>query len=414
MHQSAVEFLATATRDLNASLDLPEVLRTVAERACEFVPCDLLCVMLYDEESRLLHHSYSLKLGEHVEQTGSFPIGYGISGTAAQLKQPIRVADVRQDARYVRFRHADVEIRSELAIPLLIRDRVIGVLDLESLEPDGYSLDHEQMLTTLASHLAMALENARLYQRVSAQEQRMEREIATARKIQKGLMPRNVPLMDGFEVGKAFRPARELAGDFYDFLLYADGRLALTVADVAGKATPAALYGSLAVGLMRGHVVQQQGNPSQMLQHLNDQLVALTVEGRFLAMVYALVDPRERTLTLASAGFPFPRLVRKGEVTVLDSFGDIPLGLFAKRHYEDFTLVLQPGDLVVFVSDGLEDGLDPKGNPSMGERLNTWLARLSPYSAQEVVDELMQASTPALTGRSESQDDRTAVAIRVK
>lgn len=405
-----MQFLADAARDLNSSLKVEEVFRKIAQRVCNLVDCHLFCVMLWNEDLQVLEHSYSLKFGEHLPQEGAFPLGQGISGTAAALRQPVRIGDVTCDPRYVRFRHAEVDIRSEMAIPLLFQDRLVGVLDLESMEPDLFTLEHEQMLMALASHMATALENARLYERMVAHERRIERDLATARKVQLNLLPEKAPRLPGIEIGTAFSPARELAGDFYDFLPYGNGKVAVAVGDVAGKATAAALYAALAVGIIRGHVMEKHFAPAELLRHMNDHLIQLRIDTRYLAITYGLIDTLAGTLTLASAAFPFPRLVRDGKLHALNVSG-LPLGLFEDAEYQEVRLDLQPGDVVVLCSDGLEDCLHQQGERTSENGVDAWVRKLATRSAQEIADELILVSEPATEVLP--ADDRTVMVLKV-
>ena len=412
--QSQLRLLAEAASDLNSSLELADVFQKIARRVYQLVDCHLFCIMLWNEQEQVLAPSYSLKFGEHVEQEGTLPMGRGISGMAAAERRPIRVGDVTLDPRYIRFRHAEVDIRSKLAVPLLFRDRLVGVLDLGSLEPDLFTKEHEQLLLALASHIATALVNARNYERMQALEQRRQQELATAREVQMGLLPEAVPRLPGFEIGSAFAPARELAGDFYDFMPYPDGRVALVIGDVAGKATPAALYGSLSVGIIRGHVMEHPYQPAEMLDHLNEHLLPLQAENRFLAMTYGLIDAEWQTLTLASAAFPWPRLVRNGKIEKIGVAG-LPLGLFRDVVYDELVLRLLPGDIVVLSSDGLEDCLHERGEKLSEARLDAWVRMLASRTAQEIANELIRISDPIAEGRVTVQaaDDRTVVVIKV-
>jgi sigma-B regulation protein RsbU (phosphoserine phosphatase) len=239
----------------------------------------------------------------------------------------------------------------------------------------------------------------------------MHQDLTTARRIQAGLLPRSIPQLDGFEVGRGFAPARELAGDFFDFLPYQDDQLAIAVGDVAGKATPAALYGSLAVGIMRGHVVQHQCPPAEMLAHMNEHLGMLQIEDRFLAMVYGVLDVTRSRFTFSNAAFPWPRRVRDGRVEQLRTSG-FPLGPLPNSSYEDVVVDLRPSDVVVICSDGLEDGLDGELEPSNGCRLDAWLERLAHCDAQTIADELLEASKPTFVGTLHATDDRTVVVLR--
>ncbi len=157
--RSYLRFLVQSAQDLNSSLELNEVFRNVAERIKPLVDYNLFCLMLWDEQTQLLEHSFSLCYGKQVPLKGGFPLDHGIGGTCARLRRPVRVPNVLVDPRYVRYRHPEVEIRSELAVPLVVRDRLIGVIDLESTDFDSFSNEHEQMLMALASHVATALEN---------------------------------------------------------------------------------------------------------------------------------------------------------------------------------------------------------------------------------------------------------------
>ena len=354
---SLLRFLVRSAQDLNSTLELNEVFRKVAERVIPFVDCQLFCVMLWNEDTRLLEHSFSIRHGEHVPLEGGFPLGYGISGTAASRRKSLRVSDTRSHELYVRHRHPDVEVRSELAIPLVFKERLIGVLDLESEEADAFSEDHEQVLCALASHVAIALENARLYEKVVRDEQRLERDLATAREIQKGLLPGKGVRLDGLEVGAAYQPARELGGDFYDFLPYGDGRLAVAIGDVSGKGTPAALYGSLAVGILRGHVVEHPCEPAEMLTRLNRQLYSSGLQNQYVALTFGVFDTTDHSLSLSNGGFTEPILMRRGELQKIEIRG-MPLGLMPGARYEQTRIEFESGDVVAFCSDGLLESVN--------------------------------------------------------
>jgi sigma-B regulation protein RsbU (phosphoserine phosphatase) len=319
---------------------------------------------------------------------------------------------VRDDPNYVRVRHTDVEIRSELAVPLLFQDRLVGVLDLESTELDAFTQEHEKVLTMLASHVAIALENARLYGRVLAEEQRLEHDLETAREIQKGLLPGSPPRIRGAEIGTAYLPAKILGGDFFDFLSYGNGRLALAVGDVSGKATPAALYSSLAVGQIRGHALGHTHDPAEMLALLNNSLQRRRLDNRFAAMAFAVYDPAGPSLTIANSGFPRPLLVRSGKTTPLPVTG-VPLGLLPDRIYEEIRVDLRVGDLVVFCSDGVQEPADADAAQFGSERFEQLLITLSDLAAAQIAKAILRTTDLYLGEWGEPPDDRTVVVLKV-
>ena len=409
---SSMQFLAESARDLTSTLKLEEVFRKIAGRVTHVVDHHLFCVLLWNEDTQLLEHTYSLRYGEHHPIAGGFPIGYGISGAAAELGRPIRVPNVLLDPRYVRYRHPEVEIHSELAIPLIIKERLVGVLDIESVEFDTFTEEHEQMLSALASQMATAIDNARLYENVRRNERRLEEDLATARRIQAGLLPPKAPRVKGLDVGTAYAPAMELAGDFYDLFRYGDGCLAVAAGDVSGKATPAALFGSLTVGIMRGHVLEKYWSPAALLENINEQLLIPAVEDRFVAMVFAIFDGRDRSLVISNAGFPLPYMVRGGRIDTIEVQGQ-PLGIFPDQNYNDRRIKLERGDVVAFCSDGLVDCENDKGEHFGIPRFEEVLLGAAEKPAQAIADALLEATNTFAAGNTHITDDRTVVVVKL-
>jgi len=405
-----LSLLHEAGRQLTSILDQEELLAKVAELVKRLIEYQLFCVMIWNEESQLLEHIFSARHDERFCYKGGFPLGYGICGTAAALRQVVRVPNVQLDPRYVRCGH-EVEVRSELTAPLVFKDKLIGIIDLESIEYNAFSELHEQILSTLASYIAIAMENARLYKKLGQEEARLERDLATAREIQKGLLPDKAPITPGIEIAFAYEPALQLGGDFYDFLSYGDDSLAIIVGDVSGKGTPAALYGALTVGILRGHVVHHQDEPAEMLKLTNDQLREPRLDNRFAALAFSLYDSRTRTLTLANSGFPRPWLLRGGEVEEIVIDG-LPLGILPGSEYEQKTVALEGSDIIVFCSDGLHESMNEQGEELGADRLRALLAKLSDSSAAGIAAELMKASDLHTAGSREYADDRTVVVLK--
>jgi serine phosphatase RsbU (regulator of sigma subunit) len=393
------------------------VYEKIAARVRQFIDYHLFCVMLWNEETQLLDFNYSVCFGEHIPLQGGFSLGQGLSGTAAQLKRPVRVDNVLRDKRYVRHRHPEVEIRSELVVPLLVRDRLVGVIDLESTEFGAFTREHEDLMMALARHIAIAVDNAQLYEQVSANESRMEEELATARAIQHELLLSDPPRVEGLDVGFAYASATALAGDFYDFPPLGNGRLAFAVGDVAGKSTPAALYGSLAVGIMRGEALRHGHEPARMLDVINRQLVRLGAAERFIVMAYGIVDVHSRELTYANAGFPFPYLTRADGQQRIEVPG-LPLGVAANHRYDVTVIPLEPGDVLAFCSDGFADCEDETGAEFGEDQLARVLrvharppARLP---ARDMAEELLKVTDLHAGSTLRHTDDRTAVIIRLR
>ena len=413
MRQQAqtLSLLHEASREMASILDRKALLERVAELIKPLIDYDLFSVLLWEKSDRLLKPGAALaKDGQTDMETSPMPLGQGICGTAAALRQSIRVPNVELDPRYVSCVE-DLSIRAELAVPLVFKDRLLGVIDLQSLHYDAFTANHEQLLSTLASSLAIALENARLYEELQEDEARLESDLVAAREIQHQLLPTQSPWIPGIQIAVAYEAARHLAGDFYDFVPYGDGKIAITVADVSGKGTSAALYGSLAVGTIREHAQRSQPCPAEMQSALNDKLKQLAIDNRFLAMAFGVLDGRKRSLALSNSGLPRPYLLRGRKVESLDVTG-VPLGLFPDQEYSEIELELQPGEAVVICSDGIEES-PGAGDEEFGQRrIEDTLKRLAHLSAEEIAHGLLDA-VRRYSASDERSDDRTVLVLKI-
>ncbi|HWZ98057.1 MAG TPA: GAF domain-containing SpoIIE family protein phosphatase [Candidatus Dormibacteraeota bacterium] len=400
------------SRELTAILDRETLLRSIAQHVKKLVNYHVFTVMLWNEKTQLLEGVFAMHYEDTIPARFRVKLGEGITGTAAESRRTLSIPDVRLDPRYI---HCETSqgVRSELVVPLLLQDRLIGVLDLESAEPQAFTSEHERLLSALSAFIAIALENSRLYEEARRNEQRLLSELDTAREIQRQLLPRGAREVPGLDIAASYVPARELGGDFYDFLPYGNGKLALVLGDVSGKGTPAALFGSLAIGILREHVVEHPCPPAEMLKMLNGRLYAARLDARFVAMLFALYEADARRLTFASAGAPHPILVRNGKVEELVIEG-VPLGLLPEIDYEILTLDLQQGDLLVFASDGIVESENPQNEEFGSERLFSILSKTSPTDSVEDISGAILLATDEFSGTAPPHDDRTLLVLRVQ
>ena len=403
--------LNEVSRELASILDRQELLRRIAERVKKIVDYDTFSVMLWNESTQRLESAFGMRYEEAIPLCTTLPLHAGLSGAAAADRRPVRVDDVLSDARYIPC-ETGLPVRSELVIPLLLQERLIGVLDLESVEPKAFSAENERMLATLGSFIAVALENARLYEEVRENQSRLQAELNTAKEIQRQLLPNGAREIPGLDLAAAYVPARELGGDFYDFLPYGEGRLAIALGDVSGKGTAAALYGSLAIGTIREIVVDRDCDPACMLALLNRRLQNTRLDARFIAMLFGVYDAAHRRLTLANAGSPYPLLLRDGHVISVRLEG-VPLGLLPGTQYDESSLDLLPGDAVVFASDGILESENASQEEFGLQRLSAVLSAVSPQDSARTIAERILAETDDHGAGTAPHDDRTLVVLRV-
>ncbi|MGB8324020.1 MAG: GAF domain-containing protein, partial [Candidatus Acidiferrum sp.] len=216
--------LYDVSHELTSILDREELLRRIAERVKKLVNYHAFTVMLWSEEAQELESVFSMRYEDKVAARGRIPFNQGITGAAAAERRIIRVDDVRLDSRYLAC-GTEMRVRSELVVPLLLQNRLIGVLDLESTELKAFTPEHERLLNILGSYIAVALENSRLFEESRQTQSRMQEDLETAREIQRQLLPTGAREVPGLDLATAYIPARELGGDFYDLLPFGIGRL---------------------------------------------------------------------------------------------------------------------------------------------------------------------------------------------
>jgi sigma-B regulation protein RsbU (phosphoserine phosphatase) len=428
------------SREITSILDPDDLLERIGTLLKRVIDFQMFTILLWNDRTEQLEHRFSTRYGERVKRDRNVPLGFGLIGAAAADRAPVLVPDVRKDPRYV---GDNPETRSELSVPLVYKGRVIGVIDLEHTRVNYYNEDHQRTLTTLSAQVAISLVNARLYQRIHDEEQRMERDLAMAREVQLRLLPAYPPEPANAEIAASFSPARSIGGDMYDFLDYGvvpspdledpdaelvafgpdvtPTRTLIALGDVSGKAAPAALYAALVSGILRS-LAARHLPPAQLLAVLNDQLQERKLDAQYVTMLAALWDDSNRSLYVANAGSVQPMVVRRSAREMTDALAvetlpveGFPLGLFPHSTYEETCLRLVPGDIVLFFSDGIVDAVNSRGEQFGNERLALLLQHhpTAALSAQGAVDAILEAVMVHQSG-TEHFDDETIIALRVR
>jgi phosphoserine phosphatase RsbU/P len=394
-------------REVTSILDLDLLLQRIAELLRRLIDYQMFSILLLNEREQVLEVRYALRFGHPFQASEKVPLDRGLVGTAVRERRLIYAGDVRKDARYFMV---NSETRSEMAVPLLYKGKVIGVLDLEHVRVNYFHDDHQRTLVTLASQIAVAIENAQLYQRVTQQEQKLEHDLDMAREVQLRLLPPKPASKPHADFATRFLPARTIGGDLYDFLPYGEQCVGIAMGDVSGKAAPAALYAALISGIMRA-ATSQALSPAAMLKQLNDSLQERKMDAQYVTMVFAVWNDEKQTLQIANAGAVQPLICRAGQVETVQAEG-FPLGMFKDVSYEEFTLSTRPGDAIIFFSDGIVDAVNDKEEMFGNERLTALVARELRNSAEGMVDAIYQELS-AFQGGMERFDDETVIVLKV-
>jgi len=400
--------LNEVSRETGSILDVEELLRRAAEQTKRVIDYQILSIMLYDEEQKVFRHRVDVKHGQRVQGKLRVAATEGIVGAAATLKEPVIVPDVTVDPRYLMV---NPETRSELAIPMIHKGKVIGVLDLESPQPNYFTEDHVQTLSILAGNLAVSLENARLYEQVAKDEARLERDLQAAKRIQ-GALLRPVPSEDyGVDLAARYLSAREVCGDLYEFLRYGPQQLGIALGDVSGKGTAAALYGAVSIGIMRS-LAPQKLQPAEMLKQMNQLVGERRIEGRFMTACFATWQKGRSKLRVANAGQSQPLLYKDGRCGKIELTG-FPLGIYEDVSYDEWNVTLEPGNILVFHSDGIAETTNSEGLFFGTARLRKLIEDKHEVTAAELADIVLR-EVDFFADSAPLADDRTLVVLKVR
>jgi sigma-B regulation protein RsbU (phosphoserine phosphatase) len=300
---------------------------------------------------------------------------------------------------------------------MLIKERCIGVFDLESPELNAFTKENKELLTLLASQAAVAIENARLYEEVRRNEERIEKELRFAQRVQAAMLPTEPPTrLRNADVAGRFAPALELGGDLHDFIAPEPNSLVVAVGDVSGKGAPAALYSAFAAELVRSRTVRRRYTPDKfsvagVLQSMNTILHDRQLEEYYCTLCYAFFDFKRRAVTLSNSGLPYPVRCSGGECGQIELPG-VPLGSFPGVTYDEITIPLHGGDVFVFCTDGIFEAAGADGKEFGAKRLCGVVDQNRKGTAREIVDAIFDAVI-VFRGTGPQVDDMTAVAVKI-
>jgi sigma-B regulation protein RsbU (phosphoserine phosphatase) len=412
-YTATLETLAEIGREMSSILDLDVLLTRIASLTKRLIDYRTFGIFLLNASTSELEMKLAVRYGE--EGTArNVKLGEGLVGWSALHREPVLVADVSKDPRYVNLIE---DVRSELVIPMLIKERCIGVFDLESPELNAFTKEHEELLTLLASQAAVAIENARLYEEVRRNEERIEKELRFAQRVQAALAPTEAPTqLRSADVAGRFSPAHELGGDLHDFILPDPDSLVVAVGDVSGKGAPAALYSAYAAELVRSRTARRRYTPDKfsvagVLQSMNTILHDRQLEEYYCTLCYAFFDFKRRAVTISNSGLPYPIRCSGDQCGQIELPG-VPLGSFSGVTYDEATVSLLTGDVFVFCTDGIFEASSPDGAEFGAKRLCDIVNDHRTGTTRDIVDAIFEAVI-AFRGGAPQNDDMTAVAVKI-
>ena len=387
-------------RRISSILDLDQLIESIVNEVAQWFGCVEASVFLHDEPRqemvlasvrgcRVHDKGYRLKIGQE-----------GMVGHVAATVRMHYAPDVRKDKYYL---SCENQTLSEVAIPLCIGDRLVGVFTASHTELDAFTRPMLRILQALCDHVAIAIHNAQRFGMERAERAEMDRDAQEARTIQQALLPKSSPYIPGFAISGLSVPARAVGGDWYDFIPFPDGRWGIVLADVSGKGTAAALLMSATRGMLRS-LAEACCSPGEVLTRLNKLLVDDFPAGKFVTLVYAVLDPATRTVVFANAGHLRPLFIDQEGEHFLEVERGLPLGLGC-GDYSETVIALSAGSKLIFYSDGITEA--ENGNEEeYGTRRLVEHAVKPGVSAVSLVDEVRSFANGAGV-----RDDASAVFV---
>jgi sigma-B regulation protein RsbU (phosphoserine phosphatase) len=390
--------LQKAAQQIGSILELDELLDTIVHRvAVEFGCVESSILLVEGDEFHLaaVHGCTQSKKGER------WPVNEGLSGQVLATGMPYYAPDVAQELLY---RACEPHVRSEVIIPLKVRDRIVGIFGASHHDLDAFPRSQIEILKALAGHMAVAVDNAQRIQQERRQMQRMHDEQDEASRIQQSLLPRKAPSLPGFRLEAECISAGAVGGDWYDYIPLANGRMAIVLADVSGKGMPAALLMSSVRGIVRSLAPLGSG-PGQVMASVNQMLLDDAPTGRYVTMIYAVLDPARRSLTFASAGHPWPLLCHGTDVRPLHTDAGMPLGLLPCE-FTEHTVTLCHDFRLLFYTDGISEALNREDQEFGSDRLMEFVA------AHDCSVSRLMEDIKAFRGKCAQKDDATVILLR--
>lgn len=409
-----LDLLLRLTQSFNSSLDLDEVLNRVMDEVIEAMHAErgfvMLCESVPSEDTLIFRAARGID--QQSIEDPQFQISRSVVDRAAREGQPILTSDAQLDDRFSgRQSIILLGLRSILCVPLKIKDKVSGVIYVDNrIQADIFTQADLDLLNAIASSAAMAVENARLYQ-VAVEKGRMERELQMAYKVQTSLLPAEIPQVSGWEFGARWQPAREVAGDYYDFIPCDGGKLGLVIADVTDKGMPAALFMAFTRSIVRANV-SHPASPAEGISEANRLICVESHEGLFVTLFFALLDTKTGEVTYVNAGHNPPLFFSAVEnrLSQLTSTG-IPLGIDSDTPFEQRRIQLNRGDFILFYTDGVTEAIDTHEEEFGMPRLQRFALEHKHHSPTDILSAL-EREIENFTGSTALYDDTTIVVAK--
>jgi len=393
---------------LSGKLELREILELIAEQVTILASATLTTIYLVDPNDGAIKEVVSIGIPSENQNRLTMKIGEGITGWVAKTGKSLMINDVSKNSHYIPLLP---DTRSELAVPIISRDRVIGVFNVESNRLNAYTDDDLALLEMFASQAAVSLERALLYQQMMDQKSLAD-ELKIARRIQQTFLPKGQPRIEGYDIAGLNIPSEAVGGDYYDFIKIVDNQLGIAIGDVSGKGMGAALIMATFRASLKAEI-RNNFAIRTILSKVNELLYESIERQNYVTAVYGVLDIANHIFTYSNAGHPPPLLVRRDGTVMELTEGGYAIGMFSGSSYTESSIHMDPGECLLLYTDGVTEARNAAGEEFGLERLKKivvdTLSSDAAMTLETIVAEINNFKDPA-----HQLDDLTMIMIKSK
>ncbi len=404
---SILNDIATA---ISGVWELDQVVDLIVHKCVKNLNVQQGVIMLLDDESSDKPFQTMIRKMDKSESKVPYHFGVQLSGWMLQNKKALLVNDFQSDTRFKIIGKMDFSIKSLLSVPLYVQGNMIGCLNLfNKRTSNGFTQSDQRILSIIAAQSAQVIESTRLYKK--EQELRsIEEDLLVAHEIQNQLLPKEHPKIDGYDIAGFSEPAKEVGGDYYDFISIDEDNLAFCLGDISGKGIPASLLMANLQATLRGQAFSTL-SCSECLMRSNKFLFHSTDIQKFATLFYAVLNTKTNKLTYSIAGHTPPMyLSDNGKINKLDVGGTV-LGFLEHSNYEEEIISMRPGDILVIYSDGITEAVNPEEEDFDEWRLEEVIKKYSNKTSQEIIDKIIK-EVKNFTSNDFQQDDMTLLVVK--
>ncbi len=404
---AALNDIATA---ITSNQSVEDVIDLIVRKCIKHLKVQQAVVMLLDEKDLVNPFHTMIRKQDSISEFMPYRLDTQLTGWMLKNRSPLLVNNFKEDNRFKYIVKEEFPITTLLSVPMLLKNKMVGLLTVFNKHSDsGFSIEDQRLLSILAAQSAHIIENARLYEEEQALI-RLKEEMRLANNVQVNLLPKSNPEIQGYQIAGRSIPAKDVGGDYYDFIPMEDNHLTFCLGDISGKGIQAALLMANLQASLRGQTLMGI-TCKNCVSFTNNLLYNSTESNKFATLFYGILHPDENKITFCNAGHNEPVLMHKsGEVTRLKE-GGLIVGILPDLSYEEKTIDFQPGNILVIFSDGITEAMNSNEEEYGEERLLNFIEKNKTLPAVELINSIIK-NVKDFAGNVEQMDDMTIIVIK--